>query len=80
MGPKYDNTAYLNCKIELNRERKRYANGHGEQGSVQLQHILADRGSAGTIRFMIDPERELKEWEMLEGAADGGMGRAKLRP
>jgi len=86
VGPKYENTVYLNTRIELNRERKRLANGNGhDEGktevempiSVQLQ-AMADRGSSGTIRFMVDPDREQRECEMLEGAPDGGMGRAKM--
>jgi CTD kinase subunit beta len=82
VGPKYVGTAYLNARIELNRERKRLANGHGKTHieapiSVQLQN-MTDRGSSGTIRFMIDPEREAKECGMLEGAPDGSMGRAKV--
>ncbi|KAF8252965.1 cyclin-like protein [Wilcoxina mikolae CBS 423.85] len=80
VGPKYQGTAYLNARIELNRERKRLANGHGHARtpiSLQLQN-MSDRGNSGTIRFMIDPERESKECGMLDGAADGGMGTAKV--
>lgn len=45
---------------------------------MQLQN-MAERGNNGTIRFMIDPEREAKECGMLDGAADGGMGSAKVQ-
>ncbi|KAI5792745.1 cyclin-like protein [Pyronema domesticum] len=83
VGPKYEGNTYLNARIELNKERKRLQNGHGKQLpveppiAVKLQH-LSERGSQGTIRFMIDPEREQKECSLLNGAEDGGMGTAKV--
>lgn len=88
VGPKYKDTAYLNTRIELNRERRHLANGHNRNRngvggrvdppiSVQLQN-MAERGNNGTIRFMIDPEREGKECNMLEGSPDGGMGKVKV--
>lgn len=69
----------MNARIELNKERKQLANGHGRLVvGTHLSNNPSDRGSLGTIRFMIDPEREAKECGMLEGAPDGGMGRSKV--
>ncbi|KAI5806934.1 cyclin-like protein [Geopyxis carbonaria] len=83
VGPQYMNEVFLNTRIALNHERKTLANGNHEVNGAS-KHVprpitanLPDRGTTGTIRFMIDPAREIKECQMLEAAEDGGMGRSK---
>jgi len=98
VGLNYDSNVYLTQRIQLNKERTPYTNGHSSQNgtssnssSHQNNHsnnnhyihpsrdflntspaesipptvVPTERGTYGTIRFMIDPARERTEKEQM---------------
>ncbi|KAH0608568.1 uncharacterized protein H6S33_001702 [Morchella sextelata] len=65
VGTQYDSNTYLTHRIELNKERQTHGNGH---------HKHNDRGTHGTVRFMIDPSRERSERHLLDRHAHDSNG------
>ncbi|KAG0636393.1 cyclin-like protein [Tuber brumale] len=98
VGLNYDSNVYLTQRIQLNKERTPYTNGHSSQNGTssnssgyQNNHssnnhyihpsrdflntspaesippavVPTERGTYGTIRFMIDPAREKTEKEQM---------------
>lgn len=73
LAQRYGKSKVLEERIGLNRERRK-VNGHGVGQEATLERSIERKGGC-TVRFMIDPEREKTEWELLEG----GMGAGRAR-